>query len=795
MFESWGSFVHRRRWAVLVVVTALALVGGGWGAGVFDRLAQGGYEEPNSEAVRASQVAEQAIGRQGGDVVVIYTAGQGATVDDPALTARVTADLRELPAERVANVTSYFDTKAAELASADRTRAAAVITLAGSDSSAQLDDYAAIAPLLPVDGVPTEIGGWAAVADAINERTRDDLTKAESISIPVTLILLVVVFGGLVAAALPVAVGGLTILASLAVLRLLTTAGVEVNSFAVNIVTLLGLGLAIDYGLFVVGRFREELAAGNDTATATSRTMATAGRTVLFSATLLVVALAGMLLFPQSFLKSLGYGGMAAVALAAAIALTVLPALLAVLGHRVDRLSVRRRRGGTPSTTGPPGGGTPSTTGPPSGGTPSTTDTPSGGTWRPADAWERLARIVMRRPLLVAVPIVAALVLLGSPFLGARFGEVTEKALPTADPARVAAETLAAQFPAMRGDAAQVVVRGLDGAAPDQAAVAEYAQRLDAVDGVAAVRPTGAEGDVVVFAAALDADPLGPEARAAVQRIRDLPPPGATEVLVGGQTARVGDSVDAIAAKLPWMALLLVAATVVLMFFAFGSVLLPIKAVLASALSLSATFGALVWVFQEGHGAGLLGVTPGPLEAGVVVLMAALVFGLSTDYETFLLSRMVEARNDGASTPSAVAIGLAKTGRVISAAALLLIVVTGAFAFSDVSMMRFVGVGMILALALDATVVRMLLVPAVMRLLGDAAWWAPGPLRRLQQRAGLGETARAGAGEPATAGTGKVPTAGIPAATARPRNSDATSAEASNGHARGGRHRQPERIR
>lgn len=707
MFTSWGSSVHRRRWVVLVMVAALALLSGGWGLGVFDRLAQGGFEDPSSEAVRAAGIAEASLGRQSADLVVIYSAPPGRTVDDPQLAAAVTADLRELPSDRVAKVVSYFETGAAQLASADRGKAIAVITLSGVQSSTQLADFDAIEPMLSVDGVDTQLAGWVTVGSAINERSASDLATAEAISLPVTLVLLVIVFGGLIAATLPVIVGILTIVASLGVLRLLTMAGVEVNSFAVNVVTLLGLGLAIDYGLFMVGRFREELAAGRDTATAVRRTVATAGRTVAFSATLLAVALSGMLLFPQSFLKSLGYGGMAAVVIAALIALTLLPAMLALLGPRVNRLSIRWRR------------------------TARTDAGPSVTTNR----WGRMAMAVMRRPLVVAVPIVTLLVLLGSPFLGIRFGEVTEKALPAGDPARVATELLAAEFPGLRANAAQVVVNGLDGE-PDQAEVGGYLGRLQNLAGVDSARISGAGGTVVVIEAQLAGDPLGDDARATLTRVRDLTPAAGTEVLVGGPTARVTDNLASISARLPWMAALLVASTLLLMFLAFGSVLLPIKAVLASALSLSATFGALTWMFQDGHGASLLGITPGPLEASVVVLIAALVFGLSTDYETFLLSRMVEARRGGASSREAVAVGMASTGRVITAAALLLIVVTGAFAFSEVSMTRFVGVGMILALALDATVVRMLLVPALLRLLGDAAWWAPAWLRRPGQPAG-----------------------------------------------------------
>jgi RND superfamily putative drug exporter len=344
--------------------------------------------------------------------------------------------------------------------------------------------------------------------------------------------------------------------------------------------------------------------------------------------------------------------------------------------------------------------------------------------------------------VLVVVPLLVGLLVLAAPIRGVHFGETDERVLPAAEPARQAIETLKADFPALSSAGIQVVLRGTRGDAPEKDATEDFAARLERVRGIAEVTPAGSGDEVVVFTATPAAtDPFSDAARDSVADIRALRPPADTELLVGGATARNVDSLEATADRLPLMIGLLVGATLVLMFLAFGSILLPIKAVVVSALSLTATFGILVWIFQDGHGAGLLQVTPAPLEVGIVVLMAAVVFGLSTDYEVFLLSRMVEARTRGATTAEAVTTGLARTGRVISAAALLLIVVTGAFALSSVTTMRFVGVGMIIALVLDATVVRMLLVPAVLRLMGDAAWWAPGPMRRLQERAGLAEYA------------------------------------------------------
>ncbi|HEY0000369.1 MAG TPA: MMPL family transporter, partial [Actinoplanes sp.] len=576
-----------------------------------------------------------------------------------------------------------------------------MLSLTGADDGAKMEAFQEIEDRLAVTGASSQLSGAVALNAATSARSTDDLAKAELISLPITLILLVFIFGSLVAASLPVLIGSASVLGSLGVLHAIASVH-DVNSFAVNVASLLGFGMAIDYGLFMVGRFREEQADGRTPAEAVRRTVATAGRTVVFSATLLMIALGALMFFPQGFLNSLAYGGLAAVFLAALFSLTLLPALLAVLGPRVDKLPVRLPRRSTAAE---------------------------------GSGWARLAAFVLRRPLLVALPILAGLLLLAAPIGGAQFGEADERMLPAGDPSRQAIETLKADYPQFSGDGVQIVLRGpvdLEG----------FAYAAAQVDGVAQLTPADRVGDITVLTAVLKAtDPFSAEARDAVAGLRALGVPAGTELLVGGTTARNVDSLDATADRLPLVAGVLTGATLLLMFLAFGSILLPIKAVVMSALSLTATFGSLIWIFQEGHGAGLLNITPAPLEAGIVVLMAAVVFGLSTDYEVFLLSRMVEARTRGASTPEAVTTGLTRTGRVISAAALLLIVVTGAFALSSVTTMRFVGVGMIIALVLDATVVRMLLVPAVMRLLGDAAWWSPGPLRRLQQRAGLAEYA------------------------------------------------------
>ncbi|WP_394614755.1 MMPL family transporter [Lentzea sp. JNUCC 0626] len=685
MFAKWGSIAYRRRWVVLVATVLLAVVGGVWGLGVFDKLSQGGYEAPSSEAARADKVAEEAFGRQNGDVIVIYR-GDFA---NPLELKKVADHISGFPKDDVLKAVG-------PVPSDNQQQALVAITLSSGDSNEQIKQFQDIESQLKIDGFENQVGGLVPTQKAINDMSQEDLTRAEMFSLPLVLLLLVIIFGGLVAASLPVVVGGLAIMGSLGVLHgvaLFT----EVNSFAVNVASLLGLGMAIDYGLFMVGRFREELAQGRTTEQAVARTVASAGRTVVFSATLLVIALAGLLLFPHGFLKSLAYGGVSSVAIAALVSVTLLPALLGVLGKRVDKLAMPWRKK-EPSERG----------------------------------WRKLSTAVMKRPVLIALPIIGVLVALGSPFLGVQFGQVTEKVLPEGNAIRTATENINQNFSALSNTGFKIVVQG-----GQEADVQKYLNEVANIPGVGEVQPTGQGNGVTAAAAGLDNDALSEESKQALKDVRALAPPTNAEVLVGGNTAMVSDSLDAIADGLPLMVTLLVGATLILMFLAFGSVVLPIKAVLMSALSLSATFGVLVWIFQDGHGADWLGVTPGPLESGIVVLMAAIVFGLSTDYEVFLLSRMVEARGQGARTEEAVTTGLAKTGRVITSAALLLIVVTGAFAFSQVAMMRFVGVGMILALALDATVVRMLLVPAVLKLLGNAAWWSPGPLKRIQERLAL----------------------------------------------------------
>lgn len=707
----WSAVVLRRPWLVLLLAAGLVVVAGAWGSTVGDRLGTGGYADPGSESMRVERLVEEKFGRQSPDVVVVYSAPPGATVDD--IGPRVQAQLDTVdPALLSRPVVTPWNTPpvAQYLRSETGDRALALVFAAG-DENQRLAAYSELAEHLAVPGVSTELTGFAAVADSVNTRSERDLLRAEALSLPLTLVVLVLVFGGLVAASLPVAVGVLAILGALACLRV-ASLFTEVNVFAVNIATLLSLGLAIDYGLFVVSRYREELGSA-DPAVALTRTLATAGRTVAFSALLLVCAFAGTLVFPQASLRSLGFGAMSAVVMAAAMSLTVLPAALALLGHRIGAGSWRRDAFGR-------------------------------GQARAARFWERVTRAVLARRVLVATSITAILLILAIPVLGVKLTDIDHTALPAGDPARVAVERVAAEFPAA-GSGVVVVARGTDGRAPAALDVEELRRRIAAVDDVAAVVVGGTRDDVTVLKAQLTVPDRSQPAMAVLDEIRALDVPDGVEVMLGGESALTADGVDAIVDRFPLMVAIMALATFVLLLIAFGSVLLPVKAVLVAALSLGATFGILTWVFQEGHLAGLLGVSTGPLAAGMAVLVVAVVFGLSTDYETFLISRMVEEHRAGGDTESAVLAGAVHTGRVVTAAAGLLILVTGAFTLSSLTPMRFLGVGMIVALVIDATLVRMLLVPALVALMGRANWWpwGGGEVRAAKRPRNVGVESRA----------------------------------------------------
>ena len=710
MFEIWGRAVYRRR-VLALVIALIALAGAAvWGAGVFGSLqSSGGFTPPNSESQQASNLAARALGRNDADVVVLYRS-RTMTVSDPAYRAAVTRSLAALPRGRVTAASTYSSAGSAGFVSANRHETYAVLQLAGSSDGARTASYDAIKGDLAAPGLQTLVGGNIPTGESINTQVKADIGRAEAFSLPVLLILLLVIFGSLTSALLPLAIGGTAILGSFAVLRLLAL-GTAVSTYSVNITTILGLGLGIDYGLFMVGRFREELRRQPTVEAAVARTVATAGRTVAVSGITVAVALSSLTLFPEVFLRSMGYGGVATVLVDMLAALTLLPALLALLGPRVNALRVRRL---AREPAGHDHGG----------------------------AWRRIAGSVMRRPVLYVVAIVAALLALGTPFLSVKWGGTDSRVLAASSQPHQVTDALNRDFPANATSPIEAVVRlpAPVSAAAGHAALAAYVRRLDRVAGVTAAQVTGARGNVARVDLRYVPQAYSTQAREIVQRVRAVPGPAGATVLVGGVTAGLVDELASLGQTLPWMALMVGLATFVLLFLAFGSVVLPVKAIVMNALSLTAAFGAIVWIFQDGHLSGLLNFTPtGTIDPSMPILMLAIIFGLSMDYEVFLLSRIRERYDISGDNTRAVADGLQRTGGIITSAALLLIVVVAAFSASGIIFIKLLGVGMVIALLVDASVVRVLLVPATMRLLGRANWWAPPPLRRLYARYGLRE--------------------------------------------------------
>jgi RND superfamily putative drug exporter len=713
MIERWGNFVARRALAVLLAGLAVTVAAAAYGFGVFDSLSQGGFDDKDSESARELALEQDTFGNQGIDVVAIYSSEE-LTASDPEFEAEVQRLVEGYAPGATSRVVPYYAAPdPAALVSEDGHAAQVLISLAGTSQDDYLTSYDALAPTLesdPETGVETDVAGAFAVFDDVNEITSEDLKRAEMISMPIVLILALLIFGSLVAASMPALVGLLAMVGALALVRVITNF-TEVSIFSVNVISLLGIGLAIDYALFVISRFREELAQlpvddPAAAATAVRRTMSTAGRTVLFSGLTVAAAMSSLLIFPQAFLKSMGYGGMAAVLVAMVAALTVLPASLRLLGRRVDagRLPWRRRR-------------------------PVVVEDEHG-------RWAALARGVMRRPWLVIGVTVTGLLLIASPFLGASWGSVDYKVLPEDAPAHVAADKLS-EFGAETSNASLL----LTGAS--EADTSAYADAVAGIDGVLGVQPVAAEGDSTLLRATWEGNSQTEASQALVEDIRAVEP-ASGEVLVGGQSASTVDLIDSVGSHLPVMGLIVAGVMLVLLFLAFGSLVLPVKAVVMNLFSITASFGVVTWIFADGHLSDLLGFSPqGFLDATNPILMLAILFGLSMDYEVFLLSRIREQWDNSAKGAGdndlAVATGVQKTGRIITSAAVLLAVVIGAFATSGIVFMKMLGIGMLIALLVDATIVRALLVPATMKLLGRWNWWAPGPLARWWDKYGFRE--------------------------------------------------------
>ncbi|MGV9818614.1 MMPL family transporter [Nocardia xishanensis] len=690
-FLGWGRFVHRYRYLVLAGFALAVLLSGWYGRDLTERLSQEGWFDESSESVAASELADATFGRDtDSDLILLYTVPDGSTVDSPEVRAAVTAQLRgllERYPDRILKIDSYWDSPfTANASDATKTHAFASVGLRG-EGTATVENYLAIEDALGAGsegggpgGTTVQLAGLQPIVEGINTGMQNDIQRAELIALPIVAIMLYFVFGGVIGALLPVIIGGMTILGTQGMLRLLTD-HIEVNVFANAVMTLVSLGLAIDYGLFTVTRFREELAAGRSVEEATARTVATAGRTVMFSAAIIAISLAALFIFPNGVLRSVPYGGISSVLLAALLSVTALPAALSIVGRRIDFLGWKRfSRSKTEAQI-------------------------------DAGFFSRLALFAMRRPWAVAVPIVLVLLALSIPFRNIEFGGISERYLAEDNPARVAQESFDELFPSFRTEPLKLVVVGANS---QQLGDIRYA--ANQVPGLTGrFEPSAATKDGVnVLNAGLtdkrDADTV-------IAALRAIPEPPGVRVMVAGVPALERDSINGLLDGLPMLVAILAGTALAVMFIAFRSIVLALKAVAMSALSLVSTLGILTWIFVEGHGAEAFRFTPGPLMFAVLALIVTVVFGLSTDYEVFLLSRVVEARQAGADAPEAIRYGIAHTGGVITSAAAILIVVTGAFGFSDLVLMKYIAYGMIAALIIDATVIRMLLTPAVLKLI------------------------------------------------------------------------------
>jgi RND superfamily putative drug exporter len=725
MLRSLGRFtVRRRRWVLAGTLVGF-LAAGALGGGVFDRLSGGGFSDPGAESSLGADRLEEAFGAGDANVVLLVTAKDGS-VDGASVAAEGVRLTEELAAERsIEQAFSYWTLGSAPpLRSGDGTQALVLARIGGDEDEVD----AAIEELAPRytrddDAIDVAVGGQAQSFRQVSTQVESDLVRAETITFPIVLILLILVFGSVVAAGLPLAVAAISVVGTLLVLFLLTLV-TDVSIFSINLTTALGIGLGIDYSLFIVSRFREEMQPGLPPHDAVVRTVETAGRTVLFSGLTVAISLSALLVFPMYFLRSFAYAGIAVVALACFGALVFLPSLLAAIGPRVDRWTLIRRR---PKAVGD-------------------------------GAWHGIATFVMRRPWPVAIAVVGLLLFLGTPFLGARFGLPDDRVLPESVSSRQVQDQIRANFTSREASALSIVAveAGPAGTTRD-AEVDRYAAALSAIDGVARVDastgsyqdgrrvfpPTDASArfageDGTWLSLVPSVEPISEQGEQLVADVRSTPAP--FETLVAGPSAELVDTKAGITSGLPLAAAIIALVTFALLFLMTGSVLVPLKAIVLNLLSLTATFGAMVWIFQDGNLSEALNFTAtGTLDTSMPILMFCIAFGLSMDYEVFLLSRIKEEHDRSGDNTASVAMGLERTGRIVTAAAALLSVVFIAFATSGITFIKMFGVGMALAVIMDATLIRAALVPAFMRLAGSANWWAPAPLRRLHDRIGLRE--------------------------------------------------------
>jgi RND superfamily putative drug exporter len=736
---------------VLAIAALIMVAAAVFGIPVAKTLSAGGFQDPTSESAQATKLLTDKFRQGDMQLLVTVTAHDGVkSANATSAATNIVEHLKQSP--HVANVTSPWTVPpqaATDLISEDGKTGLIVAGITGGENDAQ--KYAEALShdveeqVHDQDGVTVRSGGMATVYSQINAQTERDLLLMEAIAIPVSFLFLVWVFGGVVAAALPMLVGGFAIVGSMSVLRLLTFS-TDVSIFALNLSTALGLALAIDYTLLLISRYRDELAEGASRERALIRTMTTAGRTVLFSATTVGLSMAAMLLFPMYFLKSFAYAGVATVAFGAAAAVIVTPAAIWLLGDRLDALNVRGlfRRIYDPSP-------------------------------KPVEQlfWYRSTKAVMRRAVPIGLAVVVLLLALGSPFLGVKWGFPDDRVLPASASAHQVGDQLRNDFADDSSTAVTVVVPDAAGLAP--AEIERYATDLSRVPDVAAVSaptgtfvgghevgpptaPTGAVDGSAFLTVGSTAPLFSDSSETQLDRLHQVPGPDGHAVQMTGSAQINRDSVDAITTRLPWVLGLIAVIMFGLLFLLTGSVTLPLKAIVLNVLSLTAAFGALVWIFQDGHLNALGTTATGTLVANMPVLLFCIAFGLSMDYEVFLVARIREywlsLRTNGEAAPSglqaikaaradndaSVALGLARTGRVITAAAVVMSISFAALIAAQVSFMRMFGVGLTLAVLVDATLIRMVLVPAFMHVMGGWNWWAPLPLVRLHRRIGISES-------------------------------------------------------
>jgi RND superfamily putative drug exporter len=719
MLYRLGLAVARHAKLVLIIGAVFLIGAAALGSRAFGELSSGGFDDPSSPSSRANALADQHFGAAP-NLVLVASARDG-DIDAPGSLQAGRELTDRLAAEPGVTVTaSFFRTPVPSLVATDRHSAMILAVIAG-DQGHMVDRGAEIIARYAGDDGPLTIrfGGAAGVFGDINTQVSTSLLRAESVAVPLTMILVLLVFGSVVAALLPLLIGGVAIVgtfAELAVLGNLT----DVSVFAINLTTALGLGLGIDYGLLIVARFREQLAAGDDVHAAVARTVATAGRTIAFSAAAVTCALATLLVFPLFFLSSFGYAGIGVVVIAAIGALTITPAALALLGTRVDAGRL-----------------------------------PWAGTARGSSSpfFRRLATTVFRKPVRTALPVLAVLLLAAAPLLGISFSLPDQTVLPESAQSRQVSDLIEAEFPTRATATIPVVLEQ----PAEPAVAARYAVAMSSLPGVRAVAGPGmtavrgVAGPADPAAGAMSADgwqrlsvltaaaPGSDAARRVVDELRALPVAGGPGFLVGGGDAALADTLAAIGRPLPLAFGIIVLTTFVLLFLFTGSVVQPVRALVVNGLSLSAAVGIVTWVFQDGHLISLFGATARPMDASMTVLLLCITFGLSMDDEVFLSSRFTEMSHGGAGLAASVTDGLARTGRIVTSAAVLLAVSFFAFASSTVSMLQLFGLGAGLAVLIDATLIRGVLVPAAMRMLGRANFWAPRPLRAVYATVGLSE--------------------------------------------------------